>query len=238
MAITTLKIQLHSLIRSMYDEGMVNEDFLNLQSMRLQPHRRDSVLRAVTSYCFYCRSTFSSLTSQIEQERVNFTRVGELARDFYAKTCNIGAESVRRACVELVHASEKKDKDGCYLALYWTKNRFSHLRLKFETLVKGVVNELGRIYFLKSTGGLDCAVQLIEKHFADVDTILQELSHHVDIPKVDICKLGSLACEMVEKSARQEGNWPRGEENVTRKQNTYICFLLHTLHDCICPYSI
>ncbi|KAL2328485.1 hypothetical protein Fmac_021912 [Flemingia macrophylla] len=137
MALTVLKIQFHCLIRSMYDEGMVNEEFLNLQSTRLLPFRRDSVLRAVTSYCFYCRNAFSTLTDQIDREGVDFERVGELALEFYAKTCIIGAESVRRACAELVHASMKKDKDGCYLALYWTKNRFSHLRVKFETLVKG-----------------------------------------------------------------------------------------------------
>ncbi|TKY48629.1 Histidine-containing phosphotransfer protein 1 [Spatholobus suberectus] len=45
---------------------------------------------------------------------------------------------------------------------------------------EGVVNDqFNVIMSLKHIGEPDCAVQLIETYFADVEKILSELSHHV-----------------------------------------------------------
>ncbi|KAG4974333.1 hypothetical protein JHK87_031154 [Glycine soja] len=133
--IAALKLQLYNHIRSMHDEGVVNQQFLQLQVLR-QPFRCDIILRLVTTYCNSCKDLFSSLSHQLDQERVNYERLNDLALDFYARTSSIGAEGVRRACASLIEACERKDKNGCSLALYWTKNRFSYLRGRFETLVK------------------------------------------------------------------------------------------------------
>ncbi|RZB80310.1 histidine-containing phosphotransfer protein 1-like [Glycine soja] len=133
--IAALKLQLYNHIRSMHDEGVVNQQFLQLQVLR-QPFRCDIILRLVTTYCNSCKDLFSSLSLQLDQERVNYERLNDLALDFYARTSSIGAEGVRRACASLIEACERKDKNGCSLALYWTKNRFSYLRGRFETLVK------------------------------------------------------------------------------------------------------
>ncbi|RDY10273.1 hypothetical protein CR513_05235, partial [Mucuna pruriens] len=85
MTILALKLQLHTFIRSMYDEGYINEKFLNLQGLR-QPLRRDSVVRAVASYYLSCKNLFSSLTHHIDQQKVDFKKVNELARDLYTRS--------------------------------------------------------------------------------------------------------------------------------------------------------
>ncbi|KAK7341973.1 hypothetical protein VNO80_24914 [Phaseolus coccineus] len=162
MAIHALKFQTHNFIRSMCDDvstcvlshhsltvsvtnrvllfqfsqGLVNEQFVNLEASREHPLRRDALVRAVTAYSLASKSLFSDITIQLEQEQVDFEKVSDLARDLYNRSSSIGAQSVTRACVELVQASDRKNKHYCSLALYWTKNRFSCLRSKFETLVK------------------------------------------------------------------------------------------------------
>ncbi|XP_047158577.1 histidine-containing phosphotransfer protein 2-like [Vigna umbellata] len=136
MSIHALNFQTHNFIRSMWDDGLVNEQFVYLETSRLHPLRRDALLRAVTVYTLSSKSLFSAITIQLEQQQVDFERVSELVRDLYARSSSIGAERVKHACAELIQASERKDKDYCSLALYWTKHRFSCLRGKFETLVK------------------------------------------------------------------------------------------------------
>ncbi|XP_014492907.1 histidine-containing phosphotransfer protein 1-like [Vigna radiata var. radiata] len=136
MSIYALKFQTHNFIRSMLDDGLVNEQFVYHETARLHPLRRDALLRAVTTYCLASKGLFSAITILLEQQQVDFERVTDLARGLYTRSSSIGAERVKHACAELIQASERKDKDNCSLSLYWTKNRFSCLRDKFETLVK------------------------------------------------------------------------------------------------------
>ncbi|QCD88061.1 histidine-containing phosphotransfer peotein [Vigna unguiculata] len=95
----------------MCDDGLVNEQFLYLETARLHPLRRDALLRTVTAYSLSSKGLFSAITSQLEQQQVDFERVSDLARDLYARSSGIGAESVKCACAELIQASERKDKD-------------------------------------------------------------------------------------------------------------------------------
>ncbi|XP_057452015.1 histidine-containing phosphotransfer protein 2-like [Lotus japonicus] len=124
MALTAHKNRLQCFIQSMYDEGIVNEQFFQLQSMK-EAIRPDFVVRAVTSFCL--------------KQEVNFPKVHVLARELYARTTGVGAENVKRECAELLYASEMKDKNHCYQALYRIKNEFSYLRRKLETLVQVTV---------------------------------------------------------------------------------------------------
>ncbi|CAJ2660159.1 histidine-containing phosphotransfer protein 1-like [Trifolium pratense] len=69
-------------------------------------------------------------------------------------------------------------------------------------LDEGVVNDrFNEIVCVNNTGERQCVVQRIETYFADVDTILAELSLDVDNSEVDFCKFASLAREIEDKSA-------------------------------------
>ncbi|XP_061355087.1 histidine-containing phosphotransfer protein 1-like isoform X2 [Gastrolobium bilobum] len=135
MAIPILQNELRCFVQSMYDEGIVNEQFFQIQYMK-EMIRNDYAVRAITSYCVSCTRLFSTLSDQICQNEVDFQRVRDLASELYAISCSFGAKNVRFACVDLLHACERKDKNFCSQALNWTKNRFCHLRIKLETLVQ------------------------------------------------------------------------------------------------------
>ncbi|KOM50572.1 hypothetical protein LR48_Vigan08g139900 [Vigna angularis] len=69
-----------------FSQGLVNEQFVYLETSRLHPLRRDALLRAVTVYTLSSKSLFSAITIQLEQQQVDFERVSELARDLYARS--------------------------------------------------------------------------------------------------------------------------------------------------------
>ncbi|GAY59821.1 hypothetical protein CUMW_197390 [Citrus unshiu] len=111
MALPMQRSLLRSFVQSMHEEGIVNDDFYQLLAMK-ETVRPDYVVRAVTSYCLSAQNLFSHLTYHICQPEVDYHQVNTAACEFYART------------------------SSCSRALYWTKNEYSKLRRKFETLVQ------------------------------------------------------------------------------------------------------
>ncbi|KAF8039565.1 hypothetical protein BT93_B1935 [Corymbia citriodora subsp. variegata] len=129
------KTRLRDLVQSMYDEGIVDVQFCQLQAFK-ESMGPDYVVRSVTSYCVFIRNLFIDLTNHISQVNVNFCAVSIAARDLYERTDSIGAVHVKLACAELLRASEANSSEDCSQALYWTKSAFSKLQRKLQTLVQ------------------------------------------------------------------------------------------------------
>ncbi|XP_065634454.1 histidine-containing phosphotransfer protein 1 isoform X1 [Quercus suber] len=118
----------------MYDEGYVNDQFWQIQQMK-KTTQPDYAVRAVTSYCMSAQNLFTQLTDHINQENVDFHQVNVSARELFEQSNSVGA-AMSSMHVELLHACEENDKDYCSKTLYWTKNEFSQLKRKFETVVQ------------------------------------------------------------------------------------------------------
>ncbi|XP_050281205.1 histidine-containing phosphotransfer protein 1-like isoform X3 [Quercus robur] len=117
--------------------GYVNDQFWQIQQMK-KTNQPDYAVRAVTSYCMSAQNLFTQLTDHINQENVDFHQVNVSAHELFEQSNSVGAAHVKHACVELLHACEDNDKDYCSKTLYWTKNEFSQLKRKFETVVQTV----------------------------------------------------------------------------------------------------
>lgn len=126
---------LQGFIQNLYDEGIVNDQFYQIQSLK-EARQPDYVIRSIALYCMAAKNLFTQMSRQSKQENVDFRRINALAHDLYERSICIGAENVKLACVELVRASEHSNREQCYQALYGTKNEFAHLRKKFETVVE------------------------------------------------------------------------------------------------------
>ncbi|XP_044482703.1 histidine-containing phosphotransfer protein 1-like isoform X3 [Mangifera indica] len=134
MALALQRSLFYNFVQSMFDEGIVNDEFFQLLAMK-DAIRQDYVVRAITSYCIYAQNLFSYLTYHIQPE-VDYHQVDASACDFFLRTSSIGAEHVKLSCAELIQACQENDKEYCSCALYWTKNEYSKLRRKFETLLQ------------------------------------------------------------------------------------------------------
>ncbi|KAM7522505.1 hypothetical protein LguiA_012407 [Lonicera macranthoides] len=135
MALDYQKRLLDHFIQAMYLEGYINNEFLQLQTMK-QTARPDFVVREVTLYCVAAQNLFVAMSYAMEQDEVDFYKLDVNARDMYDRSSSIGAQQVKMACCEIVHSCQEFNKDKCYLALNWTKKVFSKLRANFETLVQ------------------------------------------------------------------------------------------------------
>ncbi|KAM4084242.1 hypothetical protein ACB094_08G118000 [Castanea mollissima] len=135
MPLEIQKALLFGFIQNMYDEGYVNDQFWQIQQMK-KTTQPDYAVRAVTSYCMSAQNLFTQLTDHINQENVDFYQVNVSARELFEQSNSVGAAHVKHACVELLCACEENDKDYCSKTLYWTKNEFSQLKRKFETVIQ------------------------------------------------------------------------------------------------------
>nr|POE70472.1 histidine-containing phosphotransfer protein 1 [Quercus suber] len=72
-----------------------------------------------------------------------------------------------------------------------------------DILSLGIVNDqFSQIHTLKSEEEPEHVVQLIDKYFVEVETILSELTSKIDCPDVDFSKLSELAHKVDERSLR------------------------------------
>ncbi|XP_024019267.1 histidine-containing phosphotransfer protein 1 [Morus notabilis] len=66
----------------------------------------------------------------------------------------------------------------------------------------GVVNDqFSQVQTLKSVNGPDFVVQLVDTYFAEMETLLAELSSHSDLPALDFSKLAVLAGKVKDLSS-------------------------------------
>ncbi|XP_047309330.1 lignin-forming anionic peroxidase-like [Impatiens glandulifera] len=111
-----MHIQIHrelleKLILQMSNEGLVNNQFIELQS-RKEPNSPEFVIQTVVTYCSAVKNLFFLLSNELNQPEVDFARVELNANDLYERS------------------------NSCAQALLEAKREFTKLRTQFETLVK------------------------------------------------------------------------------------------------------
>ncbi|KAH7671409.1 Two-component phosphorelay intermediate involved in MAP kinase cascade regulation protein [Dioscorea alata] len=112
MAAVALKEQLASLMDSMYQEGLLDEQFQQLQSLQDETNPC-FVMEVVTLFCDDAERIFGELDKII-----------------------VGAQNVKLACIQFRHSLEDNDREGCLRALNVVKREYLHLRSKLETMLQ------------------------------------------------------------------------------------------------------
>ncbi|KAM7528092.1 hypothetical protein LguiB_031502 [Lonicera macranthoides] len=135
MALDYQKRLLDHFIQAMYLEGYINNEFLQLQTMK-QTARPDFVVREVTLYCVAAQNLFVAMSYAMEQDEVDFYKLDVNARDMYDRSSSPPPLLPHTPDPTTPSKKEFSKAYICYLALNWTKKVFSKLRANFETLVQ------------------------------------------------------------------------------------------------------
>ncbi|GMY15851.1 histidine-containing phosphotransfer protein 5-like [Fagus crenata] len=133
MALSILKGLLRGYVQSLFDEGIVNDQFSQIHTLKSE-EEPEHVLQLIDTYFVDVEITLSELTSYIDCPDVDFSKLAELAHKVEERSSwYIGAAHVRLACGDLIQACDQMNKEK---ALIWIKNEFSHTRSKLEAYVQ------------------------------------------------------------------------------------------------------
>ncbi|KAI3473458.1 hypothetical protein Pfo_031432, partial [Paulownia fortunei] len=133
--LSTRRAQLNLFIQSMVAEGLVNNEFLQLQSMKVNCGR-DFVVQTVVSYWSAARNLFTQMTYQMDMNVVDYYDIMACACDLLARSNSIGAVRVSIACTDIFNGCHAHDKHRCMHGLTMAKREFAMLQVKLETVVE------------------------------------------------------------------------------------------------------
>ncbi|KAJ0973432.1 hypothetical protein J5N97_021391 [Dioscorea zingiberensis] len=135
MASAALNEQLASLVDSMYQEGLLDEQFQQLQSLQDESNPC-FVMEVVTLFCDDAERIFTELDRIMSQPVIEFQQVDSYIHQLKGSSSSVGAQNVKLACVQFRHSLEENDSEGCLRALNMVKREYLHLRGKLETMLQ------------------------------------------------------------------------------------------------------
>ncbi|XP_050281211.1 histidine-containing phosphotransfer protein 5-like [Quercus robur] len=131
MALSILKGLLHGYVQSLFDEGIVNDQFSQIHTLKSE-EEPEHVVQLIDKYFVDVETILSELTSKIDCPDVDFSKLSELVHKVDERSLSIGAKHVKLACADLIKSCDQMNKENFSRALIWIKNEFSHTRNKLE----------------------------------------------------------------------------------------------------------
>ncbi|XP_044482706.1 histidine-containing phosphotransfer protein 1-like isoform X6 [Mangifera indica] len=134
MALSIVKELLQHYVDSLVDEGVLNEQFSHIQTLRTE--EPDFIEGLINTYCMSVEAILSELTSCINVSHVDYSRLAVLARQVENRSQGIGAEHVRLACADLIRACDQKHTKNFSQALNWINYEFAVTRNKLQAIAQ------------------------------------------------------------------------------------------------------
>ncbi|GMI71020.1 HPT phosphotransmitter 4 [Hibiscus trionum] len=135
MAIAALKTQHRNLVQTMFDEGMLDNQFNQLQDLQdsSNPNFVDEV---ITLFCNDAERIITELTRHLSYQNVDFSKLDSYVHQLKGSSSSIGAHRLKLACVNLRQASDGWNKEECVEAFYSIRREYCHLRTKFQVMMQ------------------------------------------------------------------------------------------------------
>ncbi|WCJ41780.1 hypothetical protein M5689_022624 [Euphorbia peplus] len=133
MALSIVKSLLQQYIQSLFEEGVVNDQFARIRDSKTE-EEPDCVLQLINTYCSDVKKILLELESYTDFPEVDYLNLEAIVREIEAKSSYFGAELVRLTCADLIQACREGSMRKFVCALCWMKNEFERTRNKLETV--------------------------------------------------------------------------------------------------------
>ncbi|KAM0939691.1 putative signal transduction histidine kinase, phosphotransfer (Hpt) domain, HPT domain superfamily [Dioscorea sansibarensis] len=134
MASVNYKEQLDALVDSMLREGLLDEQFRQLQTLQDETSP-GFVLEVITMFCDDTGMVFNEIVTLMNQAVIDFQNVDPLVHRLKGSGCTVGALKVKLACAQYRQFRDANDRQGSLSALNLIKGEYNILRDKFETML-------------------------------------------------------------------------------------------------------
>ncbi|XP_059660547.1 histidine-containing phosphotransfer protein 1-like [Cornus florida] len=133
--ISQLQGQFVDFSRTLYHEGFLDEQFLQLQKLQDESNP-DFVVEVVSLFFEDSEKLLNNLANALQQQVVDFKQVDAHVHQFKGSSSSIGAQRVKNVCVGFRNFCEEKNIEGCVKCLQQLKNEYCQLKTRLETLFR------------------------------------------------------------------------------------------------------
>ncbi|KAK4357323.1 hypothetical protein RND71_022933 [Anisodus tanguticus] len=130
-----LQKQFMDFMSSLYSEGFLDDQFLQLQKLQDESNP-DFVVEVVTLFFDDSEKILNNLAMALQQQVVDFKHVDAHVHQFKGSSSSIGAQRVKNACVAFKKICEEKNLEGCMQCLQHSKHEYFLVKNKLETLFR------------------------------------------------------------------------------------------------------
>ncbi|CAN1348002.1 Histidine-containing phosphotransfer protein 1 [Linum perenne] len=136
-----LQRQLVDYTASLFQEGILDDQFTQLQSLQDESNP-DFVVEVVSLFFEDSERLINELAQSLEQTSIDFKKIDahvhQLKGSSSRKWCtgSIGAQRVQKACVALRDHCEERNSEACRKCLQQVKIEYMLVKNKLETLFK------------------------------------------------------------------------------------------------------
>ncbi|XP_039126428.1 histidine-containing phosphotransfer protein 2-like [Dioscorea cayenensis subsp. rotundata] len=134
MASVNYKEQLAALVDSMLQEGLLDEQFTQLQTLQDETSP-GFVAEVIAMFCGDTGTVFNEIETIMNQAVIDFQNVDPLVHRLKGSSCTVGAPKMKLACVQYRQFRDANDRQGCLSAVNLIKDEYNILRNKFETML-------------------------------------------------------------------------------------------------------
>lgn len=125
--------QLVDYTKSLYLEGVLDSQFLQLQQLQDESNP-DFVVEVVSLFFEDSEKLLNDLTGVLNQPSIDFKRIDAFVHQFKGSSSSVGAQRVRNACIAFRNFCEEQNYQACLGCLqnvkqeYWLfKNRLENM---------------------------------------------------------------------------------------------------------------
>ncbi|URD82022.1 histidine-containing phosphotransfer protein [Musa troglodytarum] len=111
MALMALREQLDGLVNSMFLEGLLDDQFEQLQMLQ-DESSPGFIAELITLFCGDSERILAELTKLLDQAVVDYQKVDAFVHQLKGSSSSVGAQHVKLACVQFRQFCEEHNKEG------------------------------------------------------------------------------------------------------------------------------
>ncbi|KAJ7955015.1 putative Histidine-containing phosphotransfer protein [Quillaja saponaria] len=122
-------------MRSLFMEGFLDDQFLQLQQLQDESNP-DFVVEVVSLFYEDSEKLLNDLTKTLDTKGTDFKRVDAHVHQLKGSSSSIGAQRVKNACIAFRNFCEEHNIEECLRCLQQVKQEYCFLKNKLETLFR------------------------------------------------------------------------------------------------------
>ncbi|XP_028780835.1 histidine-containing phosphotransfer protein 1-like [Neltuma alba] len=130
-----LQRQLVDYTASLFQEGYLDEQFIQLQQLQDESNPQ-FVVEVVSLFFEEAERLLDELAKGLSQENTDFKRLDAQVHQLKGSSSSIGAQRVGRICITFRNYCEMQNVEGCLNCLQQAKQEYSSVKGRLETLFK------------------------------------------------------------------------------------------------------
>ncbi|CAL1373115.1 unnamed protein product [Linum trigynum] len=129
------KAQLNSLVQSMFDAGILDSQFSQIQALQ-DDENPAFIAEVISSFCHDAERIIIELNKHLSHQNVDFSKMDGCLHQLKGSSSSIGANRMKLACCDLREASDEKNKSRSLQALNIVTREYCRLRGQFQTFLQ------------------------------------------------------------------------------------------------------